>query len=513
MPNTFFGLTIGASGLNASNAAINTVAHNVSNINTKGYTKQSTKQVANFGIKVYKPYGAVGTGVTVTDIVQARSEYYDSRYRQNNTQVGQYETLDTYSSLVQNYLDEFNLDGFITEYNNLFKTVDGLTGEPSSEVKRGQFLSYMSSICEYFNTLSTNLQNTQNNINTELKSSISSVNTIAEQIASLNKQINTIEANGGTANDLRDARNLLIDDLSAYADVEVVERDKGNGVTDCTILFNSQALVEGYNYNSLECVARESGRKRNASDAEGLYDVRWTTGMPYNPYEETAGGSIKALFDMRDGCNDAYERVTVAAGGTKSLEVVPDAYRNPSHKGIPYYQSQLNRFLTVFAEEFNNIILKGQTQDGQQCTTPLLTSKYNDDYVTAANICVNQEFLNDLSKLPYSYAVSKGQENPDMARDLYALKEKVTIKSGTFWEFLSSIVSEVSVDTMRAETFSKNYNNIKGAVETQRASISGVDEDEEGIDLVKFQHAYDLSSKIISVMNQIYSKLIEETGL
>ena len=84
MPNTFFGMTIGASGLTASNAAINTTAHNISNVNTKGYTRQSTAQQASYAIRVYKPYGAVGTGVTVTDILQSRSEYYDERYRNNN---------------------------------------------------------------------------------------------------------------------------------------------------------------------------------------------------------------------------------------------------------------------------------------------------------------------------------------------------------------------------------------------------------------------------------------------
>ena len=68
MPNTFLGMTIGASGLFASNAAINTTAHNISNINTKGYTRQSTVQQASYAIRVYKPYGAVGTGVSLIDI-------------------------------------------------------------------------------------------------------------------------------------------------------------------------------------------------------------------------------------------------------------------------------------------------------------------------------------------------------------------------------------------------------------------------------------------------------------
>lgn len=63
---------------------------------------------------------------------------------------------------------------------------------------------------------------------------------------------------------------------------------------------------------------------------------------------------------MRDGCNDSYEVVRTDAAGNQSLEVVSDSYRNPSYKGIPYYQSQLNRFVTSFAKEFNDIISKGQ---------------------------------------------------------------------------------------------------------------------------------------------------------
>lgn len=514
MPNTFFGMTIGASGLFASNAAINTTAHNISNVNTKGYTRQATVQKPGYAIRVYKSYGTVGTGVDMVDITQIRSDYYDERYRNNNSQCGQYNTLQTYSEIVQAYLDEFNTEGFITEYNNLFKTLDALKSDPSSEVKRGQALSYLSSICRYFNTLSTNFENTQNDINEEIESSVSSINTMAEQIASINKQINTIEASGGTANDLRDSRNLIVDQLSYYADVKVHERTIGNGVSDYTVLFNGQELVTGYSYNTLKCVSRGTDSNRNASDSKGLFDIKWSTGNPYNPYDENGRGSIKALFDMRDGCNDSYERVQTGADGKQYLEIVSDSFRNPSYKGIPYYQSQINVFVTTLAKEFNDIVLKGQLADGTANTEAVLVSRYDSSsYVTAGNIGVNEDMLNDLTNFPVSYDISRGEENPDMARDLYALKDKITIKSGNFWDALSSIVSEIAVDTKRAVSFSLNYDNVKGAVEAQRMSISGVDKDEEGIDLVKFQHAYDMSSKIISIMNQIYSKLIEETGL
>ena len=514
MPNTFFGLTIGASGLTAGNAGINTVAHNVANIKTKGYTKQTVNQVAGYAIKVYKPYGAVGTGVEVKDIIQSRDEYYDARYRANSSLQGQYESLDLYSHLVQNYLDEFSLDGFITEYNNLYKTIDALTSEPSSDVKRGQFIGYMTSMCEYFNTLHTNLQNTQNDINTEIKASVSTINRIADSIASLNKQINTIEATGGFANELRDSRNLMLDELSTYVNITTLEVPQANGITDFTVFLGDAKLVDKYTFNQLICVARETAGKRNASDAEGLYDLKWSdTQSTFDPYNSTIKGSLRGLFDIRDGCNNGFEKLVPDGNGGRELVTVSDAYKNTSYKGIPYYQSKLNEFMKVFADNFNEILKKGQLADGTANTEDLLVSKYGDDYISAGNICVNEKIVKDRSKLPLSYDVSKGSQNADLYKDLYLLKDKRTISSGTFWDYLTSIVSEIGVDTSRTETFSKNYKNVVATIDNQRQSVSGVDQDEEGIDLVKYLNAYNLAAKVLSTMNEIYNKLINETGL
>ena len=197
MTNTFFGLTIGGSGLSAGSVAINTAAHNISNINTPGYTKQVATQQARGAIRVYQEYGTVGTGVNVQSIDQLRSSYYDTKYWQANTNYGQYAALENYSILIEDYLDEFNLDGFTKEYSNLFNAINDLQRDPTSVVGRNQFVNYAKSICEYFNILSANLTNVQKQANDEVKSTVDTINTISEQIVSLNKQINVIEINGG----------------------------------------------------------------------------------------------------------------------------------------------------------------------------------------------------------------------------------------------------------------------------------------------------------------------------
>lgn len=541
MANTFFGLTIASSGLGACGIAINTAAHNISNVNTKGYTKQQTVQEASSAIRVYTNYGTVGTGVSVTEIKQLRSSYYDTKYWNNNSVCGNYSTLESYTTLIEDYLDEFNLDGFTTEYKNLFEAVNALTKDPHSVVARNQLVNYSQSISEFFNTMTTNLNSVQRQADDEVKSTANAINTVAQEIASLNKQINTIEVNGGAANDLRDARALLIDELSGYINTTVKETEVGNGVTEFCVYVDGYSLVDGYDYNQIVCTPRETGDKRNASDINGLVELSWNNGMEFNMYRSSLSGSLKAAIDVRDGCNDCYEVVGLkdadgnflkdangkvvdvqdlteteyeqykAQGYTKELTVYVDQYRNSDYKGVPYYQSQLNEFVRAITSEFNAIIAKGD-RNGEP-PIDFFTSKYGEEYISAASVTVNPDIIRDVSLLPYSFDDAQGAANSDMADALYALKEKDTINNGTFLEYLQSMVSVAYIDTARAKTFASNYNNIKDTINNQRLSVGGVDEDEEAVDMVKFKEAYSLASKVVSVMQEIYDKLIQETGV
>ena len=543
MTNTFFGLTIGGSGLSAGSVAINTAAHNISNINTPGYTKQVATQQARGAIRVYQEYGTVGTGVNVQSIDQLRSSYYDTKYWQANTNYGQYAALENYSILIEDYLDEFNLDGFTKEYSNLFNAINDLQRDPTSVVGRNQFVNYAKSICEYFNILSANLTNVQKQANDEVKSTVDTINTISEQIVSLNKQINVIEISGGFANDLRDQRAILIDELSGYVNTSVSEREIGNGATEYRVYINKQPLVDSYNYNKLLTVTRENGQRRNASDMDGLYDNEWDNGLDFNVYSDSIRGSLKAAIDIRDGCNEAYEVLSLvdadgnyikgadgrpinvqdlteteyadylADGCKKKMVKIEEPKFNSSYKGIPYYQQQLNIFIQEIANVFNSTIAGEGVRVTDKPVTDFFTSKYGDSYITAANATVNPKIVEDISLLPYSYDSTKGTANVDMVEELLAIKDKVVLNNGTFSEFLDSMVSVSSIDGGRIRTFQETYKNISETIDNQRMSISGVDEDEEAVDLVKFQKAYDLSSKVISVMQQIYKKLIEETGL
>lgn len=520
MASTFFGLTIAYSGLQASQAAINVTAHNISNIQTPGYTKAQASTQAADALRTYSSYGTIGSGVTVTGIDQLRDSYYDVKYRNNLTNYGEYEAKDNYMTQIQDYLNEFTLKGYSTEYHNFFKAVNQLTLTPEDESSKNQLINNAKSMADYFNTLSTNMRNVQADANNEVKDAVEQINSLAQNIAALNKQINQIEANYGNANDLRDQRNAMLDDLSQIVNITVDEQEIGNNLTNMTVTINGQNLVSGYDYNRLTTVAREE--PRNASDADGLYDIKWEkTGMTFNIYSPSLSGQLKGLVDIRDGCNGEVEKQAFNEDGTPKTDSDGnllyetenfDGY-NIDFKGVPYYQSQFNQFISTFSDAVNDILKSGVTSDGSAQGISLFVTKDGTSIMNASNVTVNSELINDANKLATKSTVNTGEANADIMDKLNALQNNKIFDGGTGAYFLESIISDMSIDANKAESFTANYKNLKTSIQNQRLSVMGVDSDEEAMDLVKFQQAYNLSSKMMSIMNQIYDKLINQTGV
>ncbi|MGN0318268.1 MAG: flagellar hook-associated protein FlgK [Lachnospira sp.] len=524
MASTFFGLTIAYTGLQASQAAINVTSHNLANINTKGYSREAASTQADRALRTYASYGTIGSGVIVTEITQKRDSYYDDKYRNNETNYGEYEVKENYMAQIESYLNEFVLDGYSEEYINFFSAVNQVMLTPEDESAKNQLINNALSMTDYFNTLGSNLRDIQVDANNEIKDAVEQINSLAQNISSLNKQINQIEAHHGNANDLRDQRNALVDDLSKIVNISTSEQDLGNGLTNYSISLNGSNLVDGYNYFTLEVSAREE--QRNASDSLGLYDVKWSSGQPFDIYSNSLGGQLKGLVDIRDGCNGEIESYAVDENGNDILDsqgnyttmTSAKAAENTSFKGIPYYMSQLNQFMQIFTDAVNQILVgtpnnPTYTSDGQNTGIPLFVTKDKTIAMSATNVTVNPDLLKNASLLATKSRNNTGEANADIIEELYNLQNSKIFDGGTGSFFLESIVSDMSIDSSKANNFLANYNNLQSTIQNQRLSVMGVDIEEEAMDLVKFQQAYNLSSKMMTVMNQLYDKLINYTGV
>ncbi|MCR5054078.1 MAG: flagellar hook-associated protein FlgK, partial [Lachnospiraceae bacterium] len=247
MSSTFFGLSIGSSGLNAFHAAINTTANNISNVQTEGYSKQVTNLEASSALRVFQRYGTTGTGVTAKGVTQVRDLYYDEKYWNNQSKYGEYDKKLYYMDQIENYFtDSAAVEGFSRIYAKAFNALDTVSTNAGDTAVRNEFISDMTNLMTYFNTKGVQLQDLQSTINEEIKSTVDNVNSIIQKITSLNKQINVIELEGSHANELRDERAKLVDELSEIIPVEVREdkvinsnfEDMYTGATHYTVKLN-----------------------------------------------------------------------------------------------------------------------------------------------------------------------------------------------------------------------------------------------------------------------------------
>ncbi|MCD7836454.1 MAG: flagellar hook-associated protein FlgK [Lachnospiraceae bacterium] len=628
MSSQFFGLNIAYSGLLASNAALNTTANNIANVDTEGYSRQQVVQQAANALRVFQTYGCAGAGVETLAVERIRDEFYDTKYWNNNSNLGEYNMKQYYMQMIETYFDDDGENaGFTTVFDQLMVTgMEELLKNPSDESTKAQFIGYASALTEYFNGLAGNLEELQSDINDEIKLKVDEINSIAAEIATLNKQINTIELTGTTANELRDRRALLIDQLSEIVDVEVTETpitdtnnpDRETGANRYIVkIAGGQILVDTSEYNSLECVARASDEKVNQTDIDGLYDIYWENGQEFNLYNASMGGALKGLIDLRDGNNGEYFNGTITAIGSRDIDgttydtvtiqvtsdylldlnksnlsdqggiinlgnqefyydswefnvetgeytfILSDSTKNSKHitndrvgktagigssvdyQGIPYYMSQMNEWVRTFAAKFNDILTSGYSSeteagiimftgdlatDDEQYSFDVrydldeedggstIVSVSDDSYykLTAKNFSILSALESDVSLLATRYDASDGAEQTDLLTDLKNMaydEDVLSFRGASASEFLECILSDVALNASSANSFQECYSNIATSIENQRLSISGVDEDEEAVNLVKYQNAYNLASRMIQTLTEVYDRLILETGV
>ena len=623
MPSQFLGLNTGLSGLSYFQASLNTTSHNVANANTKGYSRQVVQGTAATPLDISASYGMMGTGVDSTGVTRERNVYYDEKYWTANTKYAKYDTQNDNLATLQNYMNEMTGEtGYTTWMNKMASTLQDLADNPNDYTTRISYTLAADSFTDMVNELSDNFQNTQKLINDEIELGVSEINSLAKQVYELTQQIINIELKGSNANDLRDQRNVCIDKLSDYAEVDVVETNIMFGTgTDkvasraksLTVRIDGNILVDDMGYNELMVVPR--GQKINQNDVEGLVDIAWknadeTPGERFNATQ--TGGKLEGLFNVRDGNNyEGFEGVTkeVEAGppasvtietaepihvynlnipqeGTISLngrEYMYDGWEadydengyisnfkfnnltmyNEKHvevqalfpdgivghpagiglqnevKGIPYYQARLNELVRTFSKYMNDYTNQGVDMNGEEGLDMFTAEEVpGTDFVlkgsmqgsgkikstdstyyrlTATNWELNAQWKTDPAKVVTGYEDDYNQGNvehrPVTDGLLKGMNDVNMFEQGTVHQYMQSVTTNMAVDIAKMKVFTDNQDDIRYTIDNQRKSVSSVDQNEEAADLVKFENLYNLSSKVIQVLNEVYDRLITQTGV
>lgn len=528
MNQSFMGFNISITGLFTAQKNLMVTGHNINNINTPGYSRQVAVQTAGKPLVLNNSLGMLGTGSDITGIKRIRDEYLDYKYWSQSTEYGEWTAKKEVLSEIEAVFGEPSDSGFVKIQTDFFNALQDLTKDPDNLAIRELLRQRANTFTTYFSSCAERLEKLQGDLNYRINLKVKEINSLAVQIHDLNSQIFRLELEGGVANDLRDRRGVLIDNLSKIVNVGVNEivigkKPDGTDQMNLSITIGGKVLVDHYGIAQLSVSQRKDAL--NQEDITGLYDVAWEDGNTLN----LRGGELKALVDMRDGNASNND--------------------SPPYKGVPFYIGKLNEFVRNFAMAFNEgmidldgdgiiddgpghvdgyrpnsnagdmpsgirfFTIKGgdnnpiTSQDFAQLDGEDMQDKYLN--MTAKNFTLSFEVLDDLNNISLSGTAGE-TGNIEVLNSLIELRHNANMfKDGKPEDFMQSIVASMGIDSQQAVLRSENQESIIKQLDNRRLSESGVSIDEEMANLVKFQHSYNASAKMMQTMQEIYERLVD----
>ena len=501
MSSTFTGLYSATTGLNVSQAAMAVTSNNISNANTDGYSRKTLTQVSVGPAAVYISSSSTGSGAEVTAISRARNELLDQQYWAENSLATAWETKASFMSELEDVLEDVSgEDGFESIMDDFYTALEDLATDPSGTEARTCLQQAGVAVCDYLNSMASTLSQLRNELNEEVKTTVEEINSYSKQIAALNTQIQKGAVAGSDTSDLEDQRDLLIDELSVLADIDVSETTvatstTGEGVSTVVISIDGGTLVNGGNYRTMECSEITDG-----TDQNGMYEVVWSDTQSSVAPES---GQLGALLELRDGTGE-----------------------NGGYKGVLYYMEQLDEYAQTLAEAFNEGTssysghVDGSSADGttgicfftyDSVTSDTLESNADGyDAITGANISLSYEVLEDVANIAVSSSSDVEEtENSEVLAGLIDLCESDEVFGNcSLNDYLESLTATIGTASSYASSQSERHDTILGAINTRRASVSSVSTNEETTNLVLYQEAYAASAKAVSMWEELYQVML-----
>lgn len=288
MQSTFSGLNTMVNGIYTQRLGLNTVGHNISNSNTEGYSRQTAHAAATPSSEVYTLAGAsqVGNGSTVTSVIRARDIYADRQYWKENSTDGYYNGKANNYAKIESIFNDSDNSGVQDAMETFYQAWQDCSTTASSDTSRQNVINAGQNFAQSLQIAAKQTKEQIDSLYDDISLSVVKMNRLMGQVVELNKNIAGIEATGAHANDLRDQRDLIVDQLTSMTDITVYE--SANGMY--TLVSNGTTLVNGITKVDLEMSAPKNNTTYSLSD----YDIMIKqTGTVYTP----GNGELKAQFE------------------------------------------------------------------------------------------------------------------------------------------------------------------------------------------------------------------------
>lgn len=497
MGSTFGIYNIAYSGMYVNQAALTATSNNLANVETTGASKV---QVTSAELNTVQSNGtSTGNGVSVEAITRSRNIYLDRTYRTENADA-------TYLSVKSGNLEYLNeilceyetgsttddTDTTTTTYgvqaaiDDFFAVWETLSTDSTTESTRENVTAAGTELVEMLTEIDKQLQQLQNDAVTGVKDGVDSLNDLASQVADLNSQITVAEVNGGEASYLRDQRDVLLDQMSALADINVTESDGKLKVT-----LGGVSLVNGDTANSL--VVEGSGT------TDDPLRVKWADS---DATAKIKSGSIKAYLEDADQIG--YETI-----GESDL---PYDFSTGAESSISTMRQALNDLITTLAVKINSLSTSGVDLNGDS-GLDFFTAIDSSQPLSITNIQVNPELVSDPDKVVTSSSTADGDNSVadkicELVSDTGCYESNGLSLDIT--DFYKAVISWAGTAGDEAASNYKNQAALVEQVDYQRQSVSSISIDEEMSNMVKFQTAYSASARVMSTIDSLLGDFLAQ---
>ena len=606
MSGTMGRLSIGVTGLQTSQYALNATAHNLMNTQTQGFTRQQVmltdRTYKSLGSRNVHGENITGLGVVTAEIKQARDNFADIAYRAESGRMNYYKAQYETASEIETYFGELEGQDFNTSMNELWLSLQELQKESNSIVTRSSFISTAQLFLDRVQDIRTSFINYQRNLNVEIQSQVKRINEIADKVLELNDKILACEASGiENANDYRDARNLLLDELSGLVKTEIVNNVDGTvelyiegrclvtrGKTyeldvikvcdseqylaqydfaedatdfmmpvwkdDETALYNINKLPSmesnsdigslkglmmsrGYfvsNYTHVPSkpdkpIADDFADNADYEAAMAQYEIdmnEYVDKLDYfnkyvEPYTVT---NLMAQFDVLvhaivTGFNDLLcpnKEVTLADG---TIIKVLDEEKAGMGMGAGNEYPGTELFVRKSSPRYTEQTFR--LADGSIETFMVYNEENEDDFYSlysGGNIEINDKLLQNPSLLPLTMVTGEeAQENVDAMLQLWNTKFATVSPNSlvecNFMDYYAGMMEDLADRGYTYNNMAQTQQQSVTDIENLRQGVVGVSSDEELSNMIKFQHAYNASSRYINTVSEMIEHLINTLGV
>lgn len=545
-------------GLAASQLAMGVVGQNISNADVEGYSRKRVNLSADYA---YNPaYGQIGIGVEVVNIERVRNEYIDQQIRKQNQMLGMYEETDYTLQSIENVFVEPSDTGILHFVDQFFDTWQNMANNPSDPSARTMIRTNGEIMVDVFHNAANQLQNLRQTRNDEISNRVDSINQMIKTLSNLNEEIGAVEVSNQNANDSRDKRDQVLKELSKIIDIDTIENEYGQ----VTVTTGGSILVSPVDYQTLET----SSSTFKLDDGTTQTDIAICFSNSKRICNPT-GGELKGLFESRDKIIPHYQDQldTLAASIVETVNKQhKEGYTLGGYSGVAFFDELVTGASDIelsasIKTDIQNIAAASGNQTYPAATTtlpagahdygvdpiqlytdsaatPLVNAKnivqgtvivsspsvtlkenidYHIDYTNGTiQMLTNGYDAEDLTiKFDYRTGGFAGPGDNSNALSIANLRDGLLMNpdvlgngTATFTEYYSAMVGEIGLNRNEASSNIDTRTYLVNQYETQQDSIAGVSLDEEMTNLIKYQHTYQASARLVTTANTMFDALL-----